>query len=198
VSWSVTLYLLALLPIAAVIYIVRAHRKGSAARAAASTERFSRIFETEAAPAAGSASARHPAPAQTTISAAPVRAPGSYAKRMQVLSAHQTELRERLRRALPGHDVLSRVSLAAVIEVRGVPEGRELEQRTRALAQQSVDCVVCGPTGAVVAVVDLDDGSTAETRIKSECLKAAGVRYLRFSPLELPPENEVGAQVLGG
>ena len=196
--WSVAWVLLALLPVAAVIYIIHTYRKGSAARAAASSDRFTRIFETAegGAPRADAAPAAVPAPA--TAAARPSRGTGSYARRMQMFTAQQVQLRELLRRGLPDHEVLSSVSLAAVIEVCGLPEGREREQRWRALAQQTVDCVVCSNEHAVVAVVDLDSGSTAETRFKSECLKAAGVRYLRWSPLERPRNDEIRVLILGG
>lgn len=199
-SWSLTWYLLALLPVAAVIYIVRAYRKGRAAQAAVSSERYARIFEGQAGRTvvAEAAPSQLPPPVAAAASVPTARSAGSYARRIPVLSTHQTQLRELLRHALPGHDVLSSVSLAAVIEVRGLPEGREREQRWRALAQQMVDCVVCDDAHGVVAVVDLDRGSTAETRFKAECLKAAGVCYLRWNPLELPGDHEIRALILGG
>jgi len=82
-----------------------------------------------------------------------------------------------------------------VLEVAGLPDGREREQRVRALAQQTVDCVVCTQALAVVAIVDLDSGSTPEARFKLEVLKAAGVRYLQWNPLEPPPEGDLAAWI---
>jgi hypothetical protein len=198
VIWSVTWYVLALLPVAAIIYIVRAYRKRNAARAAASRDRFAQIFDAAAGRNAKPGAVLPAPPVAVAGAASPGRGTGTYARRLHVLTAQQIQLRGLLRRALPDHDVLSSVSLAAVIEVCGLPEGREREQRWRALAQQTVDCVVCSNAHAVLAVVDLDSGSTAETRFKSECLKAAGVRYLRCNPLELPRDNEISALILGG
>ena len=132
----------------------------------------------------------------TTTTAAPaIRAPNAYVRRAQLLNSHQIQLHERLVSGLPGHVVFAHVSLAAVLEVAGQPEGREREQRSRALAQQTVDCVVCTRALATVAVVDLDGGSTAEARFKLEVLKAAGVRYLRWNPLELPSSNAVATLI---
>jgi len=198
VIWSIAWVLLALLPVAAVIYIVHTYRKGSAARAAASKDRFAQIFDAAAPPAVRPDAAPPAPPVPVVGAAAASRSTGSYARRMPVLTTQQLQLRELLRRGLPDHDILSSVSLAAVIDVCGLPEGREREQRWRALAQQTVDCVVCSKEHAVLAVVDLDSGSTAETRFKSECLKAAGVRYLRWSPLELPGHDEIEVLILGG
>ena len=66
---------------------------------------------------------------------------------------------------------------------------------TRALAQHTVDFVVCGREFEVAAVIDLESGQTPESRYKAECLKAAGIRYLRWGPLELPPSHEIAALV---
>jgi hypothetical protein len=84
-----------------------------------------------------------------------------------------------------------------VLDPAGLPEGREREQRSRGLAQHTLDCVVCSPGFAIVAIVDLDDGVTAEARFKAESLKAAGLRYLRWNPFELPPHGQVTDLVTG-
>lgn len=95
------------------------------------------------------------------------------------------------------YEILARVSLAAMIDVPAELQGREREQRLRALAQHVVDCVVCSKDMQVMAAVDLEAGSNAESRFKSECLKAAGVRYRCVSPAALPKREEVRVLLLG-
>ena len=191
-------YLLALLPTAAITYIVWAYRKRNAARAAASGDRYAQIFKPLMARAAAPEAAEAALSGRTAGAAPEARGTGAYARRARLLTAQQADLRELLKSGLPDHEILSSVSLAAVIEVCGLPEGRAREQRLRALTQHTVDCVVCGSALEVVAVLDLENGSAADARFKSECLKAAGVRYLRWNPLEFPRSNDLSALILGG
>ena len=199
-SWA--LFLVALAPVAAIIYVVWAYRKRTAARATASSERFAQIFNPSAQRSAsthvttGGVQAGGPLGAISGVSAA-TRVPSSYTKRTTFLGVRHNQLFERLAAGLPDHAIFAHVSLAAVIELTGLPEGREREQRLRALAQQTVHCVVCSKSFEVVAVVDLESGHTADTRFRAECLKAAGVRYLLWNPLELPRNHEVGALITG-
>lgn len=195
-SWA--LFLLALAPVVAIVYVVWAYRKRTAARASASSERFTRIFNPPAPRSATTDDAIQTASAgEASNTAAATRAPASYARRASLLSTRHMQLRETLRAGLPEHEVFAHVSLAAVIELTGLPEGREREQRLRALAQQTVDCVVCSKAFEVVVAIDLESGHTAETRFKAECLKAAGVRYLQWNPMELPLSHEVAARIGG-
>lgn len=193
--------LIALLPAAAVIYVVWAHRKRATAQSAASSKRFEQIFGSglqgaAAAPAAtggsGAAAAR--------VSTAPVaagRATPSYFRKERLLDPRHAVLFRLLVAGLPGYTVFVHVSLAALIELPPSLQGREREQRSRALAQNVLDCLVCSGEMEVVAAVDLEAGDSAESRIKSECLRAAGVRYVRINPAALPGVEEVGRLLLG-
>ncbi|MNC90504.1 hypothetical protein D3C83_66100 [compost metagenome] len=67
----------------------------------------------------------------------------------------------------------------------------------RALAQNAVDCLVCDKAMTVIAAIDVEDGASAESRIKSEYLKAAQVRYLRINPSAFPRPDEIRAMLLG-
>ena len=191
-AWS----LLALGFVGLIVYVILDYRKKAAARAAASKERFSRIFNP-AGPGAGSDKAAGEIPPTLLTPAALAGTPASYARRNSLLDARHARLFELLHAGLPQHAIFAHVSLAALIEIIGLPEGREREQRFRGLAQQRLDCVVCSKAFDIVAVVDLEDGTTAEARFKAECLKAAGVPYLRWNPLELPPAGELAALVAG-
>lgn len=196
-AWS----LLALGFVGLIVYLVLDYRKKAAARAAASKERFSRIFNPAgpgpAAPGAGSDKAAGEIPSTLPTPAALAGTSGSYARRNSLLDARHARLFELLHAGLPQHAIFAHVSLAALLELTGLPEGREREQRWRGLAQQRLDCVVCSKAFDIVAVVDLEDGTTAEARFKAECLKAAGVPYLRWNPLELPPAGELAALLAG-
>jgi hypothetical protein len=194
VSWA--LFFLLLAPIVAIIYLVWAYRKKAAARAAASNDRLAGILDPGTPRPGAADAAPQPAPqAESPNSVAPLRGVASYARRAGLLDAGQMRLREALRAGLPRHELFAHVSLAAVVEVTGLPEGRERDQRLRALAQQTVDCVVCDSTFAIVAVVDLEDGQSAERQFKAECLRAAGIRYLRWHPAELPSGSSISALI---
>jgi hypothetical protein len=185
----------------AIIYVVWDYRKKKSARAAASSERFGRIFspaeQRAAVTGAGSAAAAREVLPELRPAAASPSAPASYARRVKFLGPQHDRLFALLTAGLPGHEIFAHVSLAAVLELAGPPEGREREQRLRGLAQQTLDCVVCTKSHDIVAVVDLEDGTTPDARFRAEALKAAKVRYLRLNPLELPAAGDIPALVAG-
>jgi hypothetical protein len=181
-------FLLTLLPIAAVIYVVWAYRKRTAERIAVSSKRYSEIFGSAAtAPAAS--------PTSHAAGIPPTRAPAL--KKEKLLDAQHALLFRTLASCLPEHAIFVHVSLAAVIELPPTLQGREREQRLRVLAQHAVDCLVCNQEMQVIAAVDIEDGVHAESRIKSEYLKAAQVRYLRVSPAALPGPGEIQTLLFG-
>jgi len=191
-------WLLGLAPVVAVAYLVWAYRKKAAAKAAARSERVERLFGAlppRVATADSASNAGEVAALRSSAKPASGRAP-SYARKERLLNPHQAQLFQLLKSALPDHEVLARVSLAAMIEVPPAGQGREREQRLRALAQHVVDCVVCTGDMQVIAAVDLEAGSSAESRFKSECLKAAGVRYVCVNPAALPGHGEVRTLLL--
>jgi hypothetical protein len=195
VSWA--WFFLALAPVVAIVYVVWAYRKRTAARAASRRERFAQIFSPRAQRSTAPEVAHAGFPGVASTPGVASRGPAPYARRATLLSARHIQLHDVLRAGLPDHEIFAHVSLAAVIELTGLPEGREREQRSRALAQQTIDCVVCSKAFEIVAAVDLESGHTAETRFKAECLKAAGVRYLQWNPVELPRSDEVAALLAG-
>lgn len=184
-------FLLTLGFVGLIIYVVWDYRRKQAARAAASSERFTRIFSSAGQGRATGASPGLPTPPAVAST------PTSYVGRNTFLGVHHGRLFAALDAGLPDYKIFAHVSLAAVIELTGLPEGREREQRARGLAQQTLDCVVCSKAFDIVAVVDLADGTAADARFKAECLKAAGVHYLRWNPLELPPAAAVATLIAG-
>jgi hypothetical protein len=193
---NLALFFLVLAPVVAIVYVVWAYRKKTAARAAASSERLARLLNAPAAGAAPSdVTAQDVSRGEPSVAAPAARGAVSYARRPSFLSRSQIELHDRLRIGLPGHHVFAHVPLVAMIDLTGMPEGREREQRLRALAQHMVDCVVCSGTFEIVAAIDLEHGNTAEARFKAECLKGAGIPYLRWNPAQLPRGDEVAALI---
>jgi hypothetical protein len=93
--------------------------------------------------------------------------------------------------------VFAQVNLAAVIEVAPRITGAERDERRRAISQLVLDCVVCKKGQGAADAIDLAPGGASDSSFKSECLKAAGVRYLRFDPLRLPRRQNLRALVLG-
>lgn len=193
--------LLALASLAAFLYIVRAYKQRTTAQRAASSKRFEEIFGDAARRAKSNPTiAIPPATGAATVtmraSAASVRTAPAYLRRERLLSAQHAALFRALESALPEHCVFTHVSLAALIDIPPSVQGREREQRLRVLAQHTVDCLVCSRDFEVTAAVDLETGETAESRIKLECLKAAGVRHLRLDPQALPPLEMLRVHIL--
>jgi hypothetical protein len=180
-------FLLTLLPLAAVVYVVWAYRKRRAERIAASSKRFSDIFG--AAP-----KAVHSPPASV---AAVSSAPASCVKKDKLLEPHHALLFQTLVSSLPGHAIFVHVSLAAIVELPPSVQGREREQRSRALSGNAIDCLVCNQAMEAIAAVDIEDGVNAASHIKSEYLKAARVRYLRVNPAALPAAHEIQTLLSG-
>lgn len=174
-------------------YAVWSYRRKAAQRAAASRERFEKIFgEFERG-------ARAPAPA-----AAPARQAASaaaFSARERLLSEIEASLYGLLRAGLPDHEIFAQVPLGAVI---GVPEavgGAERERRLQGLARHRLDFVVCDRNFRIVAAVELEMPGGAEEagarRFRAECLKAAGVRLVRVDPSAPPRHETLRALVCG-
>jgi intracellular sulfur oxidation DsrE/DsrF family protein len=181
-------FLLTLLPLAVVIYVVWTYRKRRAERIAASSKRFSDIFGSAPKPI-------HSPPA--SVAAAVSSVPASYVKKDKLLDPHHALLFHILVSSLPEHAIFVHVSLAAIVDLPPGVQGREREQRLRALSANAIDCLVCNKAMEAIAAVDIEDGVNVASRIKSEYLKSARVRYLRVNPAALPAAHEIQALLLG-
>lgn len=193
-------WLLGLAPVLAIAYIVWTHKKKAAARAAVSSKRFDAIFggaaQRAATPTSTAGAAESPA-AQPSSAAALGRRTPIYSRKERLLEEAHALLFSRLRSALPEHELFAHVSLAAAVEVPPAVQGREREQRLRALRQYTADCMVCSRDMTVIAAVDLEGDNNVERQFKSECLKTAGVRYVRISSGDLAKCEGLRALVLG-
>ena len=186
--------LLTLLPVAAVVYLVWFYRRKHAERAAASSKRFAEMFGP-ASPARPAA----PGAASTSVAPSPVAATIPTAlclRRERLLTGQHAAFFRTLAAALPGHLIFPHVSLAAVVDLPPTVQGREREQRQRGMAQNILDFVVCDEHTVAIATIDLQDAASAETRFKSEYLKAAQLHYLRVNPAAIPAADVLRGLVL--
>lgn len=180
-------YLLVLAPFVAIPILWWSYRSKHAAREVFADERWQKLVGTATADPA-------------MVPAQPVAVSAAYAARARTLDPAQTVLYYLLKNSLPDHEVMPQVGLAGVIEVRAEVTGVEREQRLRALAQHTVDFLVCNKTLQPVAVIDLplQEAETSAQDFKGRSLAEAGIRYLRLSRKALPKRETVRALVLGG
>lgn len=185
--------LLALLPIAAVAYLVWFYRKKHAERTAASNKRFAEMFGPDTGSRTGVPGAAA-AKAATASTPAPVTALCS--PKEKLLAGQHAAVFHALVAALPGHRIFPLISLASVVDLPHAVQGREREQRQRGLAQATLDFLVCDEHTRPIAAIDLQDGA-GEDPFKSEYLKAARLRYLRMSAIAVPENAALRSLVLG-
>jgi hypothetical protein len=212
--------LIALVPVLCVAWILWNHRKKTAEREAARGERLAELLgariketasagapasstavpaPTEGATAPAAAAARLPQAAPVAVAPASAESPAAalYAAKPCLLAGPHAQLYRDLRNSLPGYAVFAQVSLASILEVPASVQGRTREQRQRVLAHYTVDCVVCSPDLRVIAVAELETATDAESRLKAECLKAAGIRHVRIDPSRPVAGDQLKALVLG-
>jgi hypothetical protein len=202
------------------IYAFWNYHKKTAARVAASQQRFAELLRDQstaagrpgsapaaAAPAAPAQAAAPAAPAQAAAPAAPVppvttAAPApaiAAAARDRFLGQHETLLYLLLKTGLADHEIFANVSLASVAALPAA--GAEREQQLRRLAPYQLSFVVCDKNMRIVAAVDIEGGGGAEAagihQFKADYLKRAGIRLVRVNPAALPKRDQVRALVIG-
>ena len=183
--------------------IIWDYRRKAALRESASKERFAQMLKVGAPAAAAAAPAPAAAPiAQPQAASATdtsLDAPAiAYTARERLLSQPEKLIYLLLKAGLPDHEILSKVTLTAAIDAPGT--GYDREQQLRRLSRQVLDFVVCDKGMKIVAAVQLaavgPDAVIAQ-RIRSECLKSAGIRLVTIEPGALPKRSEVRAFVFG-
>ena len=179
------------------------YRRKAARRESVSKERYTQLLKAGPPAAAGAAPApavAHVASPQTTpVTESPPDAPGiAYTARERLLSQSERLVYLLLKTGLADHEIFSKVPMAAVVDVPGT--GYDHEQQLRRLSRQVLDFVVCDKGMKIVAAVQLAapgaDAVVAQ-RIRSECLKSAGIRLITIAPGALPKRSEVRAFVFG-
>jgi hypothetical protein len=179
------------------------YRRKAARRDAASRERYAQMFEAGPPAAAGTAplapAAPVAAPQPAPLTETPPDAPAViYAARERLLSQPEKLIYLLLKTGLPDHEIFSKVPLTAVIQVPGM--GYDHEQQLRRLSRQVLDFVVCDKAMKVVAALQLapvGPEAVIAQRIRSECLKSAGIRLVTIEPGALPKRSDVRAFVCG-
>jgi uncharacterized protein DUF2726 len=191
--------LLLLLPLGAVAYIVRDHRRKAADREAASAERLQQMLGTvRQATTADDVDSS----AESAVRDAPETTPPStaYVRRERVLDRPQTLLYYLLRTALPDCVVLAQVPLSLALEVNASLSPYAREEALRKLAPRTIDFLVCErsmkPIAAVQLIVATNAGAAAEDSLQS-LLTAVGVRFIELDGTALPRKDAIREIVLG-
>lgn len=189
-------YLLVLAPLIAIPLFWWNYQRKQAAREREANERWQSVVQNVKRNEAGVAAPRHSAGP-----AAPALPPRNYTRRDRLLSPADTLAYFLLRSGLPEFEVLVRVRLDQIVTAPE-PSGTGMNGRGGALAQHSVDFLVCNRTMQPLAAVDVLDNEagaalTSAPDFKTQCLSQAGVRYVRVSRTALPKRQDVRAVVLG-
>lgn len=121
-------------------------------------------------------------------------------KSKKLLTANELEFLGRLRRALPGLEVLPQVSMAALLDVNLDENNAEYWTIRNHFSKKIIDYVVCEPkTLSVVAVVELDDRTHDSKKEKDAqrdaMLLAVGIRTLRWDSRSKPSVAEIASAV---
>jgi Protein of unknown function (DUF2726) len=207
-AWA---WILVLVGVAAgIAYSIWNYRKKSAAREAASQQRFAELLREQAtasgrpvpapaaaAPAAVQAPISHAAPAPPVP--APVPAATAAAARERFLGQHETLLYLLLKTGLPDHEIFANVSLASVATLPAAASERE--QQLRRLSPYHLNFVVCDKSMRIVAAVDIEAGGGADAagiqQFKADYLKRAGIRLVRVNSTAMPRRDQVRGLVVG-
>ena len=177
------------------------YRKKAASREASRKDRFDRIFQSKAAggsPGNAEAASAGDDPAAGGIPEMPK--PPVPAAVERFLSPPERLAYLLLRAGIPDHEVFARVTLSAVVTPPGT--GIDREQHRRRLSQYQIDFVVCDREMRVVAAIELETTAgrpeaAADQRVKTDCLKAAGIRLVQLNPAALPRRDALRALVYG-
>jgi hypothetical protein len=194
----ILVYLLfALLPVAAVAYIVWDHRRKTAAREALSAGRMEELLGV----AQHAAHAEHVEP---TLATAEAQAPAAHAPtfvlRERFLSPPQTLLYYLLKTGLPDYVVVAQVPVASLLDPAPNLAAYAREEQARMFSRHIVDFAILDKTTRPVAVVNLASagemtrGALVQTKTWTV---AAGLRYIEFDAGALPRKEAVRALVLG-
>src|SRR5262245_32779691 len=188
------------------VYAFWNYQKKTAARVAASQQRFAELLREQAGVSVGPAAAPATVSPTPTPHAAPVPPPPALAPaapaaiRERFLGQHETLLYLLLKTGLPDHEIFASVSLASVTTLPAT--GGEREQQLRRLAPYQLDFVVCDKNMHIVAAVDIETAGGADAagihQFKSDYLKGVGIRLVRVNLTAMPRRDQIRGLVIGG
>ena len=141
---------------------------------------------------------------ETTRLLSSAELPGLYLLRPRFLSKAESVVYLLLKAAFPRHEIMARIRLADVLQVKIGPQGMERLRAFRKIANQHVGFVVCDRGMTIVAIVDSKEPDQVINPrdqkleiIKQRCLQAAQVKYICVYPPQLPRYRELREQILG-
>jgi hypothetical protein len=187
---------LALLPIAAIAYIVWDHKRKVASRASASAGRMEELLGV--AQHAPRAEPVEPRLAHAPAEAAPPAA--TFVLRERLMSAPQTLLYYLLKTGLPDYLILAQVPVASLLDPAPTLAAYAREEQARMFARHIVDFAILDRSTRPLAVVNLADAADAPRGASTQMrtwMTAAGVRYVELDSAALPRKEAVRALVLG-
>jgi hypothetical protein len=190
--------MLALLPIAAVVYIIWDHRRKIAEREAVSAGRMEELIGVAMhAPRADAAEAHAPVSEERIEPAAPA---ATFVLRERFLSPPQTLLYYLLKTGVPEYLVAAQVPIASLLEPAPHLAAYAREEQARMFGRHVVDFVLLDKSTRPVAVVNLvsaAEGLRASSTQMKAWLTTAGLRYVELDAAALPRKDAVRAIVLG-
>ena len=195
--------MLALLPIAAVAYIVWDHTRKAAQREAASAGRIEELLGVAAhAPRLDNADAQRAAGADAAAARSGERAEpaATFVLRERFLTPPQTLLYFLLKTGFPDYLVTAQVPVASLLEPAAHLAAYAREEQARIFARHVVDFVILDKSTRPFAVINLvnpADGIRASSAQMKGWLTSAGVRYIELDPSALPRKEALRALVLG-
>ena len=187
---------LALLPIAAIAYIVWDHKRKVASREAASSGRMEELLVV--AQHGPRADPIEPRLGQAPADAAPP--PPTFVLRERLMSAPQTLLYYLLKTGLPDYLVLAQVPVGSLLDPAPTLAAYAREEQARMFARHIVDFAILDRSTRPLAVVNLADAGDASRAVSTQMktwMSAAGVRYVELDSAALPRKEAVRALVLG-
>lgn len=116
-----------------------------------------------------------------------------------LLTENEKEFYQRLKRALPDHEIFPQVAMGAVLAPSVDRSSRRYHQIRGTFSQKIIDFVICDASLKVVAVVELDDRThnAARDEKRDAMLNCANYRVLRWRSKKKPSEDEIRARVVG-
>ena len=126
-----------------------------------------------------------------------------FGKKPRLLPQTEALLYYVFRTGLPDHEIFANLTLADMIDIEPTVRGYEREQKTRRLAQQRLDLVICTKQLEVVAVVVVNKGAApdavqaANARFVEDCLQTAGIGLVRIDPATPPRHHQVRDLIYG-
>lgn len=121
----------------------------------------------------------------------------------ELMTAPEQVLLHRLISALPGKLIFAQVAMRALVDIKST-DRKTYWSKTGEIQGKYVDFVVCELSGAVVAVIELDDAShQREDRRKADLIKnkaftEAGIRLIRIQGGKLPDQVTLQKLVYAG